>query len=107
MSWVHNQIGGQHRFFFLQSAPACRQTHLSSPQSRHSYFSLDAPRHTVEARDGQLHVRYYAEGGQRFDALKVGNPLDRFYKWLHPWNAPRVDGLPPFWGGVVGHFNYE
>src|SRR5207248_1897796 len=100
LEWVHNQIGGQQRLFFMQSAS-------SGPQGRYSYFSLETPRYAVEAREGNLRVRYHSEAGQRFEALKVGNPLDRFYSWLRHWNAPRADGLPPFWGGAVGHFNYE
>jgi anthranilate/para-aminobenzoate synthase component I len=109
LAWVHNQIGGQHKFFFMHSAPACQPAAHGqpNPQARYSYFSLEGPRQTLEARDGQLHIKYYAEGGQKFDSLKVGNPLDRFFNWLHQWNGPRADGLPPFWGGVVGHFNYE
>jgi aminodeoxychorismate synthase component I len=100
LEWVHNQVGGAQRLFFLQSASA-------GAQSRYSYFSLETPRYTVEANAGQLHVRYFPEGGQRMEALKLGNPLDRFQGWMRQWTAPRVDSLPPFWGGMVGHFSYE
>jgi anthranilate/para-aminobenzoate synthase component I len=100
LPWVHNQIGAQQRMFFLHSASG-------GPQARYSYFSLEAPRHVLESRDGSLMVRYQSESGSRFEALKVGNPFERFHRWLGQWNAPRVDGLPPFWGGAVGHFAYE
>ncbi len=100
LEWVHNQIGGQQKLFFLQSAS-------SGPQARYSYFSLEAPRYIAESRAGDLRVRFHPEGGQRLEALKIGNPFDRFYGWLRHWNAPRIDGLPPFWGGAVGHLSYE
>jgi anthranilate/para-aminobenzoate synthase component I len=108
LSWVHNEIGAQQRMFFLHSGrPASTDQASGTHQARYSYFSLEAPRYVLEARDGNLMVRYQSESGTRFDALKVGNPYDRFHRWISQWNAPRVDGLPPFWGGAVGHFAYE
>jgi para-aminobenzoate synthetase component I len=100
LDWVHNQISGHQRLFFLQSASA-------GPQARYSYFSLETPRYVLEAHDLNLRVRYYTESGSKFESLKVGNPFDRFHSWMRNWNGPRVDALPPFWGGAVGFFSYE
>src|SRR5262249_31344973 len=94
---------------------------LPGRQSRYSYFSLDTPRCSVEARDRTLSLRYHAidelrlpstvEGPKErqagLQAIKVGNPFDRFQDWFGRWNAPRIEALPPFWGGVVGYFGYE
>src|SRR5262245_27112325 len=108
LKWVHNHIGAQQRLFFLHSASPGDEPGLpAGRQARYSYFALEAPRYVLEARDNHLMVRYQGESGTRYDALKVGNAFERFHGWLKQWNAPRADGLPPFWGGVVGHFNYE
>ncbi len=97
---VHRHIGSQQKAFFLHSASP-------GPQARYSYFSLEAPRYVLETREGSLMVRSMAAGDTRMEALKVGNPYDRFHRWFTHWQAPRVDGLPPFWGGAVGYFSYE
>lgn len=100
LEWVHSLTGSQQRFFFLHSAS-------SGPQARYSYFSLDTPRYTSEVQDGSLLVRYHAESGARGESLKIGNPFDRYHDWFKSFTAPRVDGLPPFWGGAVGYLGYE
>ncbi|OGR92680.1 MAG: hypothetical protein A2992_10260 [Elusimicrobia bacterium RIFCSPLOWO2_01_FULL_59_12] len=108
LDWVHNQIGAQQRLFFLHSGwQSAGGQAPPNPQARYSYFSLEPPRYVLESRDGNLMVRYQSGSGSRFDALKVGNPFERFHGWLRHWNGPRVDGLPPFWGGAVGYFAYE
>jgi len=100
LEWVHTLAGAQQRFFFLHSAS-------SGPQSRYSYFALDTPRYTVETNEQELFVRYLPENGSRHESLKIGNPVDRFHQWFSGFQAPRVDGLPPFWGGAVGYLGYE
>jgi anthranilate/para-aminobenzoate synthase component I len=100
LDWVHSLAGNQQKFFFLHSAS-------TGPQARYSYIALEPPRYVLQARDGELTVHYHPENGSRFESLKVGNPSERFYEWLSHWKGPRVDGLPPFWGGAVGYFGYE
>lgn len=98
--WIHSLAGAQQKFFFLHSA-------ASGPQSRYSYFALDTPRYALETNAQELFVRYTPESGVRHESLKIGNPIDRFHRWFSDFSAPRVDGLPPFWGGAVGYFGYE
>jgi anthranilate/para-aminobenzoate synthase component I len=98
--WAHSHNADQSDFFFLHSAS-------TGPQARYSYIALDAPRYTVESQNGSLTIRCHTELGGRVDALKVGNPIDRFHDWVRRFRGPRVDGLPPFWGGAVGYFGYE
>ncbi len=121
LEWVHSLTGQQQRFFLLHSAPRSAEPEIApesgvqadlprppaGQQARYSYFSLDAPRYTSELQDGGLYVRYHADSGARADSLKVGNPFERFHDWFRTFNAPRVDGLPPFWGGAVGYLGYE
>lgn len=99
LEWVHSLAGAQQRFFFLHSA--------AGAQARYSYIALDSPRYTVEMDDQSLIVRYHAENGARQEALKIGNPYERFHDWFRLFSGPRVDGLPPFWGGAVGYLGYE
>src|SRR5690349_19440162 len=98
LEWVHNLLGASQKFFFLHSAscdeadssvrqaevaldaaglPAGRQALPTGRQARYSYFSLEAPRYTVDDAGGMLNVRVQSESGGRYDALKVGNPFDR------------------------------
>lgn len=110
LEWVHSLAGSQQRFFLLHSAPATKATveaRAAGPQARFSYFSLDTPRYTSEIQDNSLVVRFYSDSGARAESLKVGNPFDRFHDWFKSFRAPRVDGLPPFWGGAVGYLGYE
>lgn len=100
LDWVHGLNGSQTKSFFLHSAS-------SGPQARYSYFSFDSPRFSAALSDGSLVVRFHGSQGTRSDALKVGNPYDRFHDWFRHFSAPRVDGLPPFWGGAVGYLGYE
>ncbi|MFA5975426.1 MAG: anthranilate synthase component I family protein [Elusimicrobiota bacterium] len=100
LDWVHSLAGAQQRFFFLHSASA-------GTQARYSYIALDSPRYSVELDDQALVLRYHADNGARQDALKIGNPYQRFHDWFRLFTGPRVDGLPPFWGGAVGYLGYE
>jgi len=100
LGWAHNLAGQESEFFFLHSAS-------TGPQARYSYIALDHPRYTIGAQGGSLTVRYHAAGGTRHEALKIGNPLDRFEDWFGQFQGPPVDALPPFWGGAVGYFAYD
>ena len=101
LDWAHNLNGAEQKFFFLHSA--------SDPgtQARYSYVALDAPRYSLEARGGELMIRYYSDAGARGESLKIGNPVERFQEWFGAFDGPRVDALPPFWGGAVGYFGYD
>jgi para-aminobenzoate synthetase component I len=100
IDWVHTLAGTQQKFFFLHSAS-------NGTQGRYSYFALDTPRYTLETQEEDLLVRYHPENGAKHESLKIGNPVSRFHDWFSSFRAPRVDGLPPFWGGAVGYLSYE
>lgn len=107
LAWAHSLAGQQQRFFLLHSAPATSTGNASLGQARYSYIALDTPRYSVQGDGDTLTVRLHNESGARQEALKIGNPYDRFQHWLGGFTAPRVDALPPFWGGAVGYFSYE
>src|SRR5882672_10646549 len=100
LEWVHTLQAQEAMSFFLHSAS-------SGPQSRYSYIALDAPRYHLHAEGDTLTLRHRTAGGVRQEALKIGNPYERFYGWFSRLTGPRVDGLPPFWGGAVGYLSYE
>jgi anthranilate synthase component I len=97
---VHSLQAHVPNSFFLQSAS-------EGPQARYSYLALDTPRYRLESSGGSLTIQYHADNGARLDAVKIGNPIERFQQWFRHFDGPRVDGLPPFWGGMVGYFSYE
>ena len=102
------RLGGQAaEIFFLHSAANGGVASASGRQSRYSYFALDAPRYSAEAHDGTLNIRYHGDTAPRSEALKIGNPYDRFHGWLSRFSPPRTEALPPFWGGAVGYFSYD
>ncbi len=114
LDWVHNLSAHEQKFFFLHSAS-------SGSQSRYSYIALDAPRFHLQADHDTLTLRYRTGGGSRVafpgredgpsgdrqEAIKIGNPYDRFHGWFSQLTGPRVEALPPFWGGAVGYLGYE
>ncbi len=99
LEWAHSLAGAQSKFFFLHSASSG-----AGRQSRYSYISMDSPRYSAHVEDGALIVRSHSASQE---ALKIGNPFERFHDWLSSFSAPRVEALPPFWGGAVGYFGYE
>ena len=110
LEWVHSLAAQEQNFFFLHSAPASRQSMqpgLSNSQARYSYVALDAPRYHLEATGDTLTLRHRTTSGARQEAIKIGNPYDRFYGWFKALTGPRVEALPPFWGGAVGYLGYE
>jgi anthranilate/para-aminobenzoate synthase component I len=113
LEWVHSLAAQEQKFFFLHSVPAVRQSNSptalgpSAQQSRYSYLSLDAPRYHLEGAGDTLTLRHRSTGGARQEAIKIGNPYGRFYGWFSALTGPRVEALPPFWGGAVGYLGYE
>ncbi len=100
LEWVYNLQSQDKDSFFLHSA-------AGGSQARYSYLSLDAPRYHVEAAQDTLTLRHRTSSGTKQEAIKIGNTFERFHGWFSPMTGPRVDGLPPFWGGAVGYFGYE
>lgn len=100
LEWVHGLQANEPNSFFLHSAS-------SGPQARYSYLSLDHPRYQVDATGDTLTLRHRSASGTKQEVVKIGNPLERFHQWFSRLSGPRVDALPPFWGGAVGYLGYE
>lgn len=66
-------------------------------QQRYSYFSLNVER-SLTSRAGQLKVDHQ---------LIKTDPTTCVQQLLHDYQTPRIAGLPPFTGGLMGYFGYE
>ena len=114
LEWVHTLAAQEQKFFLLHSASSGASDNVAGPaglpagrQARYTYLSLDAPRYHLEGTGDTLTLRHRSSSGSRQEAIKIGNPYDRFYGWFNALSGPRVEALPPFWGGAVGYLSYE
>ena len=70
---------------------------------RYSIIGLPARRtwtfrgHTLETRDH----------GERVETRELADPLAEIDRLLTAYRVPRLPGLPPFTGGLVGYFGFE
>jgi anthranilate/para-aminobenzoate synthase component I len=100
LDWAYKLQSQEPNSFFLHSA-------APGPQARYSYLSVDGPRYQVDASAETLTLRHRTHSGSKQEAVKIGNSHERFHEWFSRLKGPRVDGLPPFWGGAVGYMGYE
>src|ERR1035438_4132884 len=113
LEWVHSLAAHESQFFFLHSASSAGPGGRDEPgrpagkQARYSYIGLDAPRYRVQADGDTLTLHHRTSGGAKQEAIKIGNPYERFHGWFSQLTGPQVEALPPFWGGAVGYLGYE
>lgn len=79
------------KFYLLESVD-------SSKFSRYSYLGYN-PVLTISCKDNMLNM-----AGNCF---KSDSPMEEVKKVLSKYKAPRIKGLPPFCGGLVGYFAYD
>ena len=65
---------------------------------RFSFLGLD-PGLTVSCRDGELKI------GEK--TSRTAHPKKEIRELMRHYRAPRIEGLPPFTGGLVGYFAYD
>ncbi|MDR1002037.1 MAG: anthranilate synthase component I family protein [Oscillospiraceae bacterium] len=68
---------------------------------RYTFIGYD-PKMEITAENGNMSIKSYAEINLRED-----NPARRIKEILRDNTSPKVDGLPPFTGGLVGYFSYD
>lgn len=74
---------------------------------RYSFLGY-APTHELTCTDGVLTLRSVDEGGARAEtAAEYGHPGAAIRELLARYRSPKVEGLPPFTGGLVGYFSYD
>lgn len=91
--------------------------------SRHCYLLESAENHETWGRysflgynptleltcmSGELKIRYDPEGeNPREECCRVEHPGDAIRRVLAEHKSPKVVGMPPFTGGLVGYFSYD
>lgn len=80
------------RCFLLESAEDAERW------GRYTFLGFD-PKLTVRCRDGNMTV------GDRH--CRTEHPERYIREVLREWKSPRLPGLPPFTGGLVGYFSFE
>jgi anthranilate synthase component 1 len=68
---------------------------------RYTYLGFD-PTTEITCMDGKLTVRNGASV-----TFETANPGSAIQQFLEDYRSPRVEGLPPFTGGLVGYFSYD
>jgi anthranilate synthase component 1 len=68
---------------------------------RYTFIGYD-PRMELTCLNGVMRIRSFAELKTRTD-----DPAGRINEVLRDNTSPRIDGLPPFTGGLVGYFSYD
>jgi anthranilate synthase component 1 len=83
------------RVFLLESVEDCERW------GRYTFLGCD-PKMELSCSDGKMTI-----GAGSSITLDVGRPADIIRQVLADNLSPRLDGLPPFSGGLVGYFSYD
>lgn len=75
----------------------------SGKNGRYTFLGLN-PVSVIRGKGGQAEVRDLTTGDC---CLQEGLPLELIRKWMSPFQAPEVEGLPKFSGGCVGFLGYD
>lgn len=87
--------------FLLESAEPDQHS------GRYSFLGFD-PKLEVTCLDGHLRVRSGQEGDERtVEETEVDHPGPYLRKLIQENRSPRLEGMPPFTGGLVGYFSYD
>ncbi len=84
-----------HNVFILDSAEN------STKHGRYTFFGYD-PKLEITCRNGNVRLRSGTELN-----FKNANPNDYIRNIINENKSPKIDGLPPFTGGLVGYFAFD
>lgn len=90
------------RFYLLESIEG------GETWGRYSFLGFD-PIMRVTCRDSIVSIEVSSQedsSGQTNRTVKTSRPLDVIRDILKDYEAPVIDGMPPFTGGFVGYFSY-
>ncbi len=82
--------------YMLESAQA------DETWGRYTFLGFE-PKMEITCLDGAIHVAL--EDAKQ--ECVTGNPSDYLRQVLSKYKSPRVEGLPPFTGGLVGYFSFD
>ena len=90
-----------HHCFILESAEN------NQPWSRYSFLGYD-PSMEITCLNGRLSIREGEENEMTKETVKdVAHPGEAIREILAAHKSPKLPGLPPFTGGLVGYFSYD
>ena len=70
---------------------------------RYTFLGFD-PLLDFTCIDGQVTIKNTKDGTER---TFTENPIDSLRKLVSEYTSPKIDGMPPFTGGLVGYFGYD
>lgn len=74
---------------------------------RYSFLGFD-PALRITYKDQKVTIHHYGEETSREDTvIKTAAPYEELRRLLKAYRSPRLSGLPPFTGGLVGYFSYS
>ena len=74
---------------------------------RYSFLGY-APTMELTCSDGILRIRYGSEEEEKKEEVdKVTHPGKKIREILRNYKSPKLKGMPPFTGGLVGYFSYD
>lgn len=74
---------------------------------RYSFLGY-APTLELTCSDGCLRIRYGSEEEiEREEQYQVNHPGEKIREILKNYRSPKIKGMPPFTGGLVGYFSYD
>ena len=71
---------------------------------RYTFLGFE-PRMKITAQDGM--VKISGDGLNEEETCTLDDPIKRVQEILDKYKAPKIKGLPPFCGGLVGYFAYD
>lgn len=87
--------------YLLESA------HKNEIWGRYSFLGC-SPLLEITCMDGRMVIRRLSEDmvlGQ--EEFETSNPSEKIREVLKRYKSPKIEGLPPFTGGLVGYFSYD
>ena len=88
---LRNIMKKSNKFYLLESV-------IQGRSGRYSYLGFD-PIHSISCKDYLVNL-----DGNIYKSLK---PFDEIKKLLEKYRAPKIEGFPPFCGGIVGYASYD
>lgn len=85
---------------------------LESAESGHQWgrysFLGYSPTLELTCTDGMLRIRTVGEDGAQSETFsQTAHPGQAIREILSRYRSPKVEGMPPFTGGLVGYFSYD
>ena len=79
----------------------------SESWGRYSFLGYD-PKAEITCTDGNMKIsERLKDGSIRQTDLKTDHPKEQLREFMKKYISPKIQGMPPFCGGLVGYFSYD